>query len=122
LPARQSLPACSSLRCRRVKACLAAHDGLYCRRTHFSPSEQRKWESRDPHQRAMDAVPPVTDKKGLAARLKRLSDILAIRLAHRDEMTARWRAGEFDHLYGPYRARGIVMKAPPKAYVERPAK
>ncbi len=69
----------------------------------------------------MDAVPPVTDEKSLAAPLKHLSDILAIRLAHRDEMTARWRTGEFDHLYGPYRAGGIVMKAPPKTYVERSA-
>jgi hypothetical protein len=33
---------------------------------------------------------------------------------------ARWKAGEFDHLYGPYRAKGIVMKAPPKTYVESP--
>jgi hypothetical protein len=120
-PRGNPLPLCPSLRCRRAKACHAAHDGLYCRRTHFSPSEQRKWESRDPHQRAMDAVPPVTDEKSLAARLRRLCDILVIRLAQRDEMTARWRAGEFDHLYGPYRARGIVMRAPPKAYVERPA-
>ena len=44
------------------------------------------------------------------------------RLAHRDEMTARWQAGEFDHLYGPYRAKGIVVEAPPKAYVELPEK
>jgi hypothetical protein len=69
----------------------------------------------------MDAVPRVADKKSLAARLRRLIEIQVIRLAHRDEMTERWRAGEFDHLYGPYRARGTVMKAPPKTYVERTA-
>ena len=69
----------------------------------------------------MDAVPPVADEKSPTARLKRFSEILVIRLTHRDEMTARWRAGEFDHLYGPYRAKGIAMEAPPKTYVERPA-
>ena len=120
-PRGNALPVCPSPRCRRAKACHAAHDGLYCRRTHFSPSEQRKWESRDPHQRAMDAVPPVADEKSLAAPLKRCRDIIGIRLAHRDEMTERWQAGEFDHLYGPYRARGVLMEAPPKVYVERPA-
>jgi hypothetical protein len=35
------------------------------------------------------------------------------------EMTERWRAGEFNHLYGPYAPKGVLMKAPPKIYVER---
>ena len=38
----QPLPVCPSPRCRRAKACLAAHDTLYCRRTHFSPAKIKK--------------------------------------------------------------------------------
>jgi hypothetical protein len=113
------LPVCPSPRCRRAKACVAAHDGLYCQRTHFSPPEQRKWKRRDPHQRAMDAVPPVADYGNLLAQIKRLMDITTIRLMQKTEMTERWQAGEFDHLYGPYAPKGVRMNPPPKIYVER---
>jgi hypothetical protein len=114
------LPICPSPRCRRAKACVAAHNTLYCQRTHFSPAEQKKWERRDPHQCAVDAVPPVADYGNLMARTKRLIDIASIRLMQKKEMTARWGAGEFDHLYGPYRPKGVLMKPPPKIYVESP--
>ena len=114
------LPVCPSPRCRRAKACVASHDGLYCQRTHFPPPEQRKWKRRDPHQCAMDAVPPVADDGNLLAQIKRLMEITTIRLMQKTEMTERWHAGEFDHLYGPYAPKGVLMKAPPKIYVERP--
>ena len=114
------LPSCPSPRCRRAKACVAPHDGLYCRRANFSPAEQKKWERRDPHQCAVDAVPPVADYGNLMARTKRLIDITTIRLMQKMEMTERSEAGEFDHLYGPYRPKGVLMKPPPKIYVESP--
>ena len=56
----------------------------------------------------------------LLAQTKRLMDITTIRLMQKTEMTERWKAGEFDHLYGPYAPKGVLMKAPPKIYVERP--
>jgi hypothetical protein len=118
-PRGNPLPICPSPRCRWAKACVTAHDGLYCRRTHFSPAEQKKWERRDPHQRAVDAVPPVADCGNMMGRTKRLIDIAVIRLMQKTEMTERWGAGEFDHLYGPYRPKGVLMKPPPKIYVER---
>jgi hypothetical protein len=98
---------------------VAAHDNLYCQRTHFSPAEQKKRERGDPHQRAVDAVPPVADHGNMMARTKRLIDIAAIRLMQKSEMKERWAAGEFDHLYGPYRPKGVLLKPPPKIYVER---
>jgi hypothetical protein len=45
-----------------------------------------------------------------------------IRLAHHEKMVSRWKAGEFDQFYGPYAPKGALLKPPPKAYVELPAK
>jgi hypothetical protein len=116
------LPACPSPRCRRAKACIASHDTLYCRRTHFSPAEQKKWQRRDPHRRELAAVPEVADPHDLEERLERVAELAAIRRAQVAEMTARWKAGEFDQLYGSYTPKGVLMKPPPKTYVEWPAK
>jgi hypothetical protein len=115
-----ALPVCPSPRCRRAKACVASHDSLYCQRTHFSPLEQKKWQRHDPFQRAIDAVPDTAKPGDLVGRVKRLTELTAIRLVQSSEMTARWQAGEFDHLYGPHRPKGVLMKAPPKVYVEGP--
>ena len=41
-----------------------------------------------------------------------------LRLAHHEKMTARWKAGEFDDIYGKYTAKGVLMNPPPKEYVE----
>ena len=67
-------------------------------------------------------MPPVVDPTSLSERLARFNDLYAIRKAHAAELTRRWKAGEFDHLYGPWRARGALMKPPPKIYVEKPGK
>ncbi len=120
-PRGLDLPACPSRRCGRAKACVAAHDGLYCRRTHFSPAEQQKWEHRDPHLRALAALPDDVRPGDLPGQAKRLVEIYSIRLQRQMAMTERWQAGEFDHLYGPWRARGALLKPPPKIYVEGPA-
>ena len=115
------LPVCPSPHCRRAKACLAAHDNLYCQRTHFSPAVKKKWQRRDPRQRELDAVLPVMDPHSLTERMERINNLAAIQRAQLAKMTARWKAGEFDHLYGPYRAKGVLLSPPPKTYVERPA-
>ena len=121
-PRQKPLPACPSLRCRRAKACLAAHDNLYCQRTHFSPAVAEKWLRRDPRRRELDAVPPVMDPDSLSERMERINELAAIEGRKPPKMTARWKAGEFDALYGPYGARGVLLRPPPKTYVEGPAK
>ena len=57
----------------------------------------------------------------LEGRKERIIRGREIRHAHHEKMVARWKAGEFDQLHGPYRAKGVLLKPPPKAYVERPA-
>ena len=117
----QPLPACPSKHCRRAKACLAAHDNLYCQRTHFSPAKIRKLWAVSDLGRALAAL-PVADCDDLEGRKERIIRAREIRHAQYEKMVARWKAGEFDHLYGPYRAKGVLLKPPPKAYVERPGK
>jgi hypothetical protein len=121
-PRETELPVCPSLRCRRAKLCIAAHDDLYCQRTHFSPAEQKKRQRPDPYQRLLDAVPEVTDPNDFREKMERINELFQIHKERAAAMTARWKAGEFDHLYGPYQPKGVVVKAPPKIYVERPAK
>ena len=68
--------------------------------------------------RAIEAVPPVLDAHDLEGRLERATYIAELRKEHHAEMTARWKASEFDHLYGKYASRGVVMKPPPRIYVD----
>ena len=114
----EPLTACPSPRCRRARACLAAHDGLYCRRTHFSPAEIAAMQADSELARALAALPEAADADDLSGRLERMTRLAEIRRAHHEEMTARWKAGEFDHLYGKYRPQGVLMKPPPRTYVE----
>jgi hypothetical protein len=117
-PRENPLPVCPSAACRRAKLCLAAHDNLYCQRTHFSPAEQEERQRLDPLRLELNEVPPVMDPKSLTERAERISTLSAIRRAHDARMTARWKAGEFDGVYGPYKAKGVVLSPPPKIYVE----
>ena len=117
-PREVALPLCPAPRCRRAKQCAAAHDGLYCQRTHYSPAEQEKRQRRDPVRLELDSVPPAVDPTSLTERMARIEDLAAIRRAHRERMTKRWKAGEFDGLYGKYTAKGVVLRPPPKIYVE----
>ena len=57
---------------------------------------------------------PLFDPTDSEERLERMSDIAAIGRAHQKSMTARWKAGEFDGLYGRYNAAGVLLKPPPK--------
>jgi hypothetical protein len=109
-PRAVALPVCPSARCRRAKACIDAIDKLYCRRTHESPPKQ-------PTSRAGKTGKRISDSALLdyANHLK----ILAEKQQDRhDDMTERWKAGEFDHLYGKYSSKGVLKVPPPKVYVE----
>ena len=120
-PREQPLPECPSKHCRRARACLAAHDNLYCQRTHFSPATIRKLWAESELGRALAAL-PVAEYDDLEGRKERIIRGREIRHAHYEKMAARWKAGEFDQLYGAYKPKGVLLKPPPKAYVERPGK
>ena len=65
--------------------------------------------------------PEVDDPDDIAARKERMLQIIEMRKQHFQQMTEKWKAGLFDHLYGRYAARGVVLHPPPKVYMEMPA-
>ncbi len=120
MPREEPLPRCPSPRCRRARACIAAIDNLYCLRTHYSLHEQRRRNAGSSLQRELDSVPAVVDAGSLSARMVRIAELAVIRGSHDGEMLARWKSGVLDHLYGKYRQGGVVLKPPPRSYVELP--
>ena len=118
-PRDVALHVCPDQRCRRAKLCHAAHAGLFCQRTHFSPAEKKKFDA--PAQRTFAKKFPVYPQNApKEVRELRMQGILAHRKSQQQELQGRWKAGEFDELYGKWRARGALMKPPPKQYVEMP--
>ena len=115
-PRQHALAACPSPACRRAKACIAAHDGLYCQRSHLGLGEIR-------HKNGQPPPAPVTPRsKPMTLRQVRvLGDITQLQLediaARNAEMTKRWQSGEFDGLYGKYDAKGVLMHPPERRYV-----
>ena len=122
-PAAKSalVPAFAQPRCRRGQLCLAAHDNLYCHRTHFSPPEIMHHEKQIPLAREIANLGPLFDPTDSEDLLERMSDIAAIGRAHQKSMTARWKAGEFDGLYERYKVAGVLLKPPPKFFTLKPA-
>jgi hypothetical protein len=119
-PRPEPLPRCPNARCRRAKACIAALDNLYCLRTHHSLAEQQRLRAASELTRELQFVPEVTDKDSLTERAERIAAFAEIRRSHDARMLAKWRAGEFDKRFGPWRRDGVVMKPPPRSYVEDP--
>ena len=78
----EPLRSCPSPLCRRGKRCRAAHDGLHCRRTHFSPGEIERWRRKSPLGQAIAAVPPVHDANDFMGRINRLTAIETLKLEH----------------------------------------
>ena len=101
-----ALARCPSTRCARVKACVAAHENLYCQRTHISHAEY------------LCANPPAPkpDRGDLDLRREFLIDQIEQRKAFQAEMQSRWRLGAFDQLYGKYNRHGVLLAAPPRIY------
>jgi hypothetical protein len=116
-PRQDPLPRCPNPRCFRGKTCAAAHKGLFCQRTHFSPAEKIKFQ-RDEQRELDERFPVLPEGAGGELRTQRLQDILAYRKQQQAKMTARWKAGEFDGLYGKWQARGVLMTPPPRDYIE----
>ncbi len=116
----EALARCPSARCRRVKACVAALDGLYCRRTHHSVKAARH-EARQGGQGAGLRLPRLSARPNAAEveAYRIATELLLARAEEKQaEMLARWKAGELDRLYGPYDRRGALMVPPARIYVE----
>jgi hypothetical protein len=115
----EPLAVCPSPRCRRAKACIGAHLGLYCRRTHHSPAEKAHRDLAHPLRRQFETVPDMaTHRFDFSGKMERISEMAQLRWDFDKEMTARWKAGEFDALYGKYSPKGVVLEPPVRAYVE----
>lgn len=109
---------CPSAKCRRAKACLDAHDQIYCQRSHESVAERRaKRGSRglEP-QAARPAAAWTLDE--ITAKREESDLMLAAAQAREREMTKRWKAGEFDDLYGKYKPHGVLKHPPSRQYTE----
>ncbi len=114
---------CPSGKCRRAKMCLSAIDGLYCRRTHLSPKEARAMANRAKPGAAprplLHYSLPRNASFEQAEAYRMMTDILVAQVeAAQDRMTAKWKRGDFDHLYGPYDPKGVLMQPPKREYVE----
>jgi hypothetical protein len=106
-PRDEVLATCPSPRCQRVKQCVAAHNGVYCKRTHISHAE---------HMARQPKPVPLRDPGNLELRRERLVEQLEQRKTRHDELVTRWKAGEFDGLYGKWTARGVLMRPPVKEF------
>lgn len=115
------LPCCPDARCRRAKECIAAQQGLFCQRTHLSRSARVRLAKKQ--KRDFDRRFPVIDASlPIELQRMRIEAAMADRRAKDEAMTARWKAGVLDHLYGKWRAKGALMMPPEKVYRENAPK
>ena len=109
----QPLAHCPSAKCKRAKACVDAHDKLYCQRSHESLAERRarlKISASAPKPIEEWTLDQVTAKR-------EQSDLmLAEALARQKDLTRRWKAGEFDALYGKFKSKGVWKQPPPRTF------
>ena len=104
---------CPSAKCQRAKACIDAHDQLYCQRSHESVTERRTRlgiTQRTPAPKEQWTFDQVTAKR-------EQSDLmLAEAQAKERDLTRRWKAGEFVELYGKFKRDGVWKQPPPKTF------
>jgi hypothetical protein len=102
----QALKVCPSTKCRRAKACVDAHDTLYCQRIHAAPQEATPARIRGYTESELEDI--VTRNE---MRLAELAE-------QKRELVRQWKAGAFDQLYGKYRAHGVWKYPPNRQYTE----
>jgi hypothetical protein len=106
---------CPSAKCQRAKACIDAHDLTYCQRTHESIAERRA-------KRGLKTAPAVSLKskpwtyEEVMAKCEQSDIDLANAQARERELTKRWKAGEFDDLYGKFKPEGVWKQPPPRDF------
>ena len=106
------LKRCPSARCRRAKACVDAHDNIYCQRSHESVAEARQGKP---------APVVVRQRLTLAqcrAKIAETDMLLDQATAKTEAMRERWKSGVLDHLYGKYRPGGVLKHPPERQYTE----
>jgi hypothetical protein len=112
----EALARCPSPACRRAKACQAAHEDLYCRRSHLSLKEFRARTEQLPRDLGQF---PVTPTKSQMRAKRIMTDLLAAEAASKlKDMTERWKRGDLDDVYGKWTARGKLMQPPERQYTE----
>jgi hypothetical protein len=110
-----TLRLCPSARCRRAKACIDAHDEIYCQRSHESVAEARARQGLPPPK---PVKPTRYNYAQIKVKVVETEMALAQAEAQSAEMRERWKAGEFDHLYGKFKARGVLKVPPERQYTE----
>ncbi len=103
----EALARCPSPRCKRLKLCVAAHNDLYCQRTHMSHVAFLEMQPRRP-----------AFSDDLELRREQMVDQIENNRAAQQDMIMRWKAGALDHLYGKHKPGGVVLKPPPRIYQE----
>ena len=106
---------CPSAKCRRAKACVDAHDQLYCQRSHESVACHRARTGIT--LRVPDDVEEWSMEE-VTARREQSDLMLAEVQAKQRELTQRWKAGEFDALYGKFKPQGVLKHPPDRQYTE----
>ncbi|MFT3671560.1 hypothetical protein [Aestuariivirga sp.] len=115
----QPLPRCPALACCRAKACIRAIDGLYCRRTHMSVDEAgSRARNGGPPREVWPTLPPGASFRQVEAYRIATDMLLAEAEAARERMTAKWKRGDLEPLYGRFDPRGVWMYPPERRYVE----
>jgi hypothetical protein len=117
-PREQPLPLCPSQKCCRAKACLAAHKGLFCQRTHFVRAEGLVRTPKSEMDQYIAKIPAPPPSKDNDLRIAYIAEIAGLRTAEQREKMKLWRAGAFGNVYGPYHSKGIMKLPPPRVYVE----
>jgi hypothetical protein len=111
----QILARCPSAACRRAKACVDAHDDLYCQRSHESVAEARRHFKPDPKFATLP-LNPTFDQ--VQAHVIVTDTRLAEAKARTQDMRQKWKSGIFDGLYGKFRADGVWKHPPDRQYTE----
>jgi hypothetical protein len=109
----EPLAHCPSAKCQRAKACVDAHDQTYCQRSHESIAERRA--------RLGITQQPRTVRENftldqITAKREESDLMLADVQAKERELTKRWKAGEFDDLYGKFKHHGVLKQPPPRDF------
>ncbi len=117
-PRENPLPRCPDPKCRRAKACLSAHKGLFCQRTHFTIREGKIRTPKTETGKYIDAITMPPTGAGLDLHMTYIKEISGLRKVEQKQMEKIWRAGGYDKAFGPYTAKGFMRGPPAKHYVE----
>ncbi len=107
---------CPSKACQRAKACVDPFDKIYCKRSHESVKEARA-------RKKITSAPVKRRSRNMtldqATAMREEYDVLlAAAQAQERDMTLRWKAGEFDTLYGKFKPSGVWKQPPLRQYTE----